>query len=197
MTDSILKVYDPPGWRVLLEEGDGLAHAILMGDIREVGGELRCVTCVPHKKVNPWCAHIDKLITAGEDAPVVATYLTVPIFPKDGGIWTPVRLSSSVDGARQVFWTERGADEFLGFLHDTEGRRTLRQMVLDRFYSYSTKEKLQCKSTSHGFREEMWLKKNVAPDTGTFFANAWKIFFQGWCLVCAKNMESLDDVVPF
>ena len=167
-------------------------------------GYLKCDDCDQY-----WCEHIEALIKDGDDADSLWHNYTigrdemvmVPMVPSLN-LWATVVLRPDHEMPVQcyeVLFSHDPAAEgvFVGYLHVGEARATIRTMLWDWFQGYPGTNNIECKSSGHGFRQQMVWERKVLANHKTYLINAWSIKYDGKCIACATTgSDDFSDLVP-
>lgn len=170
-------------------------------------GSIECCLCS-----SKWCRHVSVGVQLGGDSEAIwkkdpdveyplVVDLEIPMFPSQG-FWTTVNLERVEPQPYtlprfQVMWVNDRPDwntkEFICFLGPGEGRRTIRQVLIEHMLSFDIGE---CKAAHHGLgAQRRWLRD--MREVKTKRVQQWSVYTTYQCLECRKSNAAHDpDLIP-
>lgn len=163
---------------------------------------LRCTACNFVASGNPWCKHLEEVVSKNLDGENNLVYhlteILVPIFPSFD-LWTMVHTDpTEVAGGKKMYVGMPGNSKptFLGFLMPGEGRGVIRGALLSWATPQYDPKTIQCGSRLHGPAAEKSSAKQMADDQMKFIL-IWSLVTQGLCLDCHTKITTHDpSVIP-
>lgn len=179
-------------------------------------GLIRCHEV--HEDSNPvWCEHVEASVTLNADAsaiwepigikagtgdegdPVLADEmkLDIPMFPTVG-LWANVSLllvPRLYVPMYTVEWSHPygASDQFIGNITRGEGRRTIREMLVEFMWAAPDRE-VECRASHHGLRAQIEWQKLINSEFRT--REAWSIYLTDWCTYCNLHRGDDSDLIP-
>jgi hypothetical protein len=152
-----------------------------------------------------WCEHIEQLVRSGGDVELIwgeypaRQLVEVPVMPT-ANLWAPCHLTPNenqqIKSYRVGFETDPAVEtEFIGFIHPSEGRAVLREMILDWFIGTKEPYVGRCPARGHGFKETVRWNSDME-NRVTAVPQYWSVWATQKCLGCTFDMAGNADLVP-
>jgi hypothetical protein len=171
--------------------------------VEREGGQMHCDACNENN-----CYHVYKYILSPEEPEQIWKFLNsiqaeetnlfeVPISPDVPTLWNLVMLiRSEIPNAWKV--CEAKSSEFLGFLHEGEGRATMSMLLDNWLYVKSLKINIKsCIEPTHSFEAQVRLEHNLETPKGRRL-ESWSQVLYNHCLYChlKHGSDDFSDLVP-
>lgn len=177
--------------------------------IRPTDGSIICLGCNLQ-----WCEHMGEFVKNNGDTglifrprsswPVSGEPLQIPVIPSRN-LWDTVYLDMDDDRMARVLWNKptrnlTGAivrdPDHLTFLTPGEGRNVIRETLIQQMWTVPS-DQLECRSSSHGFNEQMRWESNLTNVTAKY-AEFWSVYTTAVCISCSIKIAgaSTADLVP-
>lgn len=175
------------------------------GFSRSSDGKIICDNCS-----KTWCDHVSAYLNAGNDSFVLwdralndgdgyGEKISVPVVPTCN-VWLTCRLiySEKLHAFKVIIDpVDSGDEEFLGFIHASEGRYVIRSMFIDWFEANKIKGPsiFRCRASTHRFQQEKEWKRKMQ-------LHRWMlheyivVWSTGFCSMCNVLAADFGDTVP-